>query len=123
MKTSKPTKTELEINDYIMANKGISYYDVLIFAYDNDLDKWIDLLKHTKYKKALSDTLRDIQIELGMFTVRLDEQLKLCHEAEIRYYHRHIAKFAELYALQEIALYFSSCISFCSSCWPTSIIL
>ena len=77
MKTSKPTKTELEINDYIMANKGISYYDVLIFAYDNDLDKWIDLLKHTKYKKALSDTLRDIQIELGMFTVRLDEQLKL----------------------------------------------
>ena len=48
MKTSKPTKTELEINDYIMANKGISYYDVLIFAYDNDLDKWIDLLKHTK---------------------------------------------------------------------------
>ncbi|MBP5325396.1 MAG: hypothetical protein J6Y86_07875 [Pseudobutyrivibrio sp.] len=98
MRTSKPTNTELEINDYIMANKGISYYDVLIFAYDNDLDKWIDLLKHTKYKKALSDTLRDMQIELGMFTVRLDEQLKLCHEAEIRYYHRHSAKFAELYS-------------------------
>lgn len=83
------SQTEIEINDYITANKGISYYDVLIYAYDNDMEKWIDLLKHSKFKQALSSTLRDYQIELGMFNVRLDKELKLCHEAEIRYAQRH----------------------------------
>ena len=83
------SKAEIEINDYITANKGISYYDVMIYAYDNDMESWIDLLKHSKFKSALSSTLRDYQIELGMFNVRLDKELKLCHEAEIRYSQRH----------------------------------
>lgn len=43
-----------EILDYAEGKKGISYYDLETYAYDNDKDGWIAALKDKKTRQLLA---------------------------------------------------------------------
>ena len=82
------TKIEKLIVSYANKQKGVSYYDILAYAYDNDLTEWIDALKHINFRNKLSSLLRDNQIKDGIFQSELDSSFSRCKMAESQYSER-----------------------------------
>ena len=80
-----------EINNYIESSSGISYYDLLAFAYDNDKLDWIDKLRYSQIKEAVSEYLRNKRQEDGYLLYDLEHARKKCSIAEIDFKRRHRA--------------------------------
>ena len=80
-----------EINNYIESNSGISYYDLLAFAYDNDRTDWIDALRYAHTKEAVSEYLRNKRLEDGYLLYDLEQARKKCSIAEVDFKKRHRA--------------------------------
>ena len=85
----KLSNLSADLAKYIEEADNISYYDLLKYAYDNDMDKWLEELKYSQTKAFVSDYLKTQRHMSGNFYYNLEEARVACSQAEISYKKRH----------------------------------
>ena len=82
----KLLKSFAEIHKYIATQKGISYYDLVAYSYDNDKDDWIFALDDRKMRRTISLYLKSKRHRDGTkYNHSLEESMSYAMDAKVRY--------------------------------------
>ena len=89
-----------EIVDFIENHVGVSYNDLVTYAYDNDKHDWLEVFRSTNYRRMIAFCLRDKRKSDGVpYTNTLEESLKSRARAKKEYEKRHplwfVGKFSD----------------------------
>lgn len=90
LKEKKETEIAMEMVDFCEDQEGFSYYDLKAYAYNNDKQEWIDLLKSKKYRQFIAIYLRSKRKSDGIkYKNDFVTATNNAFEAEEKYYKRH----------------------------------
>ena len=79
-----------EMLSFIQSTPGISYYDLKAYAYDNDKEDWLRMLRSPKRRSFISLCIRDFRRDSGKpYNNSLDRSLSYLADAEANYRVRH----------------------------------
>lgn len=79
-----------EIIKYASGTPGVSYYDIMAYAYENDLESWISALKDRNIRRFIALYLKDKRKHDGVpYIHSYHESVLKAFDAELQWLEKH----------------------------------
>ena len=86
--SKEPHEIVKEMIDLANDTPGMSYYDLKAYAYDNDKDDWLDVLRKKTPRTMIAEYLKSRHKKGTRYNHSLDESMDLCVDAQRKYEER-----------------------------------